>query len=256
MKKLYKLLSLALALLMACACLTSCIPENVVYDILDKSGLLSFSEAPSTTAPSVGSNQMHHSFFDGDAYAVVNDNKPMFNEDEITTSSFETYAALDSLGRCGVTIACIGKDIMPTEDRESISSVYPSGWKHNGKSNNKKYDFVDGSYIYNRCHLIGFQLTGENANEKNLITGTRYLNIEGMLPFEDMVADTVRQGKLHVMYRVTPIYDGDNLVPEGVLMEGYSVEDAGKAVSFCIFAFNVQPGVEINYATGENKLAK
>lgn len=256
MKKLCKLLSLALALLMACACLASCIPENVIYDILDKSGLISFSEAPSTTAPSVGSNQMHHSFFDGDAYAVVNDNKPMFNDDEITTSSFETYAALDNLGRCGVTIACIGKDIMPTEERESISSVYPSGWKHNGKSNNKKYDFVDGSYIYNRCHLIGFQLTGENANEKNLITGTRYLNIEGMLPFEDMVADVVRQGKLHVMYRVTPIYDGDNLVPEGVLMEGYSVEDSGKAVSFCIFAFNVQPGVEINYATGENKLAK
>ncbi len=199
---------------------------------------------------------LHHSLFNGvDAYIVVNQGKPFFTANEITTKSFETYAELDSLGRCGVTFACVGKDLMPTEDRESISSVYPSGWKYNGKSNNKQYDFVDGKYIYNRCHLIGFQLTGENANKQNLITGTRYLNIDGMLTFENMVADAVRENNLHVMYRVTPIYEGNNLVPEGVLLEGYSVEDEGETIEFCFFSFNVQPGVEINYATGENWLA-
>ena len=200
---------------------------------------------------------LKHTLFNGtDAYIIVNNGIPFFTEEEKTIKSFETYAELDSLGRCGVTYACVGKDLMPTEDRESISSVYPSGWKYNGKSNNKQYDFVDGKYLYNRCHLIGFQLTGENANEKNLITGTRFLNINGMLTFENMIADAVREDDLHVLYRVTPIYDGNNLVAEGVLMEGYSVEDNGETIQFCMFAFNVQPGVEINYATGENWLAE
>lgn len=204
---------------------------------------------------SIQVKDLHHSLFNGvDAYIIVNQGKPFFTQDEITTKSFETYAELDSLGRCGVTFACVGKDLMPTEDRESISSVYPSGWKYNGKSNNKQYDFVDGKYIYNRCHLIGFQLTGENANKQNLITGTRYLNIDGMLTFENMVADAVRENNLHVMYRVTPIYEGNNLVPEGVLIEGYSVEDEGETIEFCFFSFNVQPGIYINYATGENWL--
>lgn len=199
---------------------------------------------------------LNHTLWNGtDAFIVVNNGKPFFTDEEITTKSFERYAELDALGRCGVTFACVGKDLMPTEDRESISSVYPSGWKTNGKSNNKQYDFVDGTYVYNRCHLIGFQLTGENANKQNLITGTRYLNINGMLALENMIADAVRENELHVMYRVTPIFAGDNLLPEGVLMEGYSVEDNGEAIEFCVFAFNVQPGVEFNYATGENWLA-
>lgn len=200
---------------------------------------------------------LRHTLFNGaDAYLIVNNGIPFFTEEEKVKKSFEKYSELDALGRCGVTYACVGKDLMPKEDRESISSVYPSGWKYNGKSNNNQYDFVDGKYIYNRCHLIGFQLTGENANEKNLITGTRYLNINGMLTFENMIADAVREDNLHVLYRVTPIYDGDNLVAEGVLMEGYSVEDNGETIQFCMFAFNVQPGVEINYATGENWLAQ
>ncbi len=204
----------------------------------------------------VNLNNLTHELWNGtDAFMVVNGNKPLFTKEEITTKSFETYSDLDKLGRCGVTFACVGRDLMPTEDRGEIGSVKPSGWMYNGKSNNNKYDFVDGKYIYNRCHLIGFQLTGENANEKNLITGTRYLNINGMLAFENMIADAVKEDDLHVMYRVTPIYVGDNLVPEGVLMEGYSVEDEGETIEFCLFSFNVQPGVEINYATGENWLA-
>ena len=160
--------------------------------------------------------------------------------------AFESYAELDTLGRCGVAFASVGKELMPTEDRESISDVTPSGWKYQGVSNNNRYDFVDNGYIYNRCHLIGFQLTGENANEKNLITGTRYLNIRGMLPFEDMVADYVKETGNHVMYRVTPIFGEYDLVASGVLIEGYSVEDEGDGICFCVYAYNVQPGVEIN----------
>lgn len=202
-------------------------------------------------------DSLRHTLFNGaDAYLIVNNGIPFFTEEEKVKKSFESYSQLDALGRCGVTYACVGKDLMPEDDRESISSVYPSGWKYNGKSNNNQYDFVDGKYLYNRCHLIGFQLTGENANEKNLITGTRYLNINGMLTFENMIADAVREDDLHVLYRVTPIYDGDNLIAEGVLMEGYSVEDNGETIQFCMFAFNVQPGVEINYATGENWLTQ
>ena len=159
------------------------------------------------------------------------------------------YSDLDALGRCGVTCASVGPELMPTEERGDIGSVKPTGW------HTVKYDCVDGKYLYNRCHLIGYQLTGENANERNLITGTRYLNIEGMLPFENMVADYVEETGNHVMYRVTPIYEGDDLVAEGVLMEGYSVEDAGEGICFCVHAYNVQPGVEIDYATGESWLA-
>ena len=188
--------------------------------------------------------------YSGKAYVKVNDNIPFFTEEEITATAFEDYSPLDSLGRCGVATASIGKEIMPTEDRGDIGSVSPSGWKYNGKSNNQKYD---GEYLYNRCHLIGHQLAGEDANEKNLITGTRYLNIQGMLPFENQVADYVKETSNHVMLRVTPIYEGNNLVASGVLMEGYSVEDEGEGVSFCIYAYNVQPGVEINYKNGTNR---
>lgn len=188
--------------------------------------------------------------YSGKAYISVNGNVPYFTAAELTTTSFETYSDLDTLGRCGVTYACIGQDLMPTKERGSIGMVKPTGW------HTVRYDdLVDGKYLYNRCHLIGYQLTGENANTKNLITGTRYLNIEGMLPFENMVADYIQETDNHVLYRVTPIFEGNNLLANGVLMEGYSVEDKGAGVSYCVFAYNVQPGIEIDYATGESKLA-
>ena len=182
-------------------------------------------------------------------WIVLNGNIPEFTEADLTTEAFEIYSELDSLGRCGVAYANVGQELMPTEDRESISEVKPSGWI------NKDYgDLVDGGYLYNRCHLIGFQLTGENANERNLITGTRYMNIEGMLPFENMVADYVDETGNHVLYRVTPIYGGDDLVAAGVQMEGYSVEDNGEGICYNIFAYNAQPGIAIDYATGDSWL--
>ena len=185
--------------------------------------------------------------FSGAAYVAVNGNVPFFMPEEITDESYEYYSELDELGRCGTTMACIGIDIMPTEERGEIGSVKPSGW------HSVKYDIVDGKYLYNRCHLIGFQLAGENANKRNLITGTRYLNIEGMLPFENLVADYVQETKNHVLYRVTPIFEEDNLVAHGVLMEGYSVEDEGEGVCFCVYAYNAQPGIHIDYKTGNSR---
>ena len=186
--------------------------------------------------------------YSGEPFVVINGNVPSFAEDELTTSSYEYYSDLDSLGRCGVTEACVGTDLMPTEKRESISSVKPTGWVQ------AQYDFVDGKSLYNRCHLIGFQLSGENANEKNLITGTRYMNVDGMLPFENMVADYVKETDNHVLYRVTPDFTGDELVARGVFMEGLSVEDKGESVCFYVYVYNVQPGVGIDYATGESWL--
>ena len=186
--------------------------------------------------------------YSGEAYVVINGNTPQFSENELQTKSFENYSQLDSLGRCGVATASVGVDIMPTEDRGAIGSVRPSGWK------TVKYDCVDGKYLYNRCHLIGFQLTGENANERNLITGTRYMNVQGMLPFENMVADYVKETGNHVLLRVTPIFKDNNLVASGVQMEAYSVEDNGDGVCFNVYCFNVQPGVEIDYLTGDSKL--
>ena len=180
----------------------------------------------------------------GDPYVVIDDNQPDFpEEDRTSTESFETYSPLDALGRCGAAYANVGQDLMPTEDRGSISSVTPSGWI------NKEYD---GEYLYNRCHLIDFQLTGENANEENLITGTRYMNVDGMLPFENLVADYVKETDNHVLYRVTPVFEGQNLVAGGVQMEAWSVEDAGDGVCFNVYVYNVQPGITIDYATGES----
>lgn len=187
--------------------------------------------------------------YSGTPYAVVNNNKPFFTESDYTTSSFEYYSPLDDLGRCGVTYACVGQDIMPTEERGEIGQVKPTGW------HTVKYDCVDGKYLYNRCHLIGFQLTGENANTRNLITGTRYMNVDGMLPFENEIDDYVDATNNHVLYRVTPIFEGNNLLATGVLMEAYSVEDNGKGVCFNVFCYNVQPGVILDYSTGESKLA-
>lgn len=187
--------------------------------------------------------------FSGNPYVIINDNQPDFDDRDMVNKSFETYSELDALGRCGVAYANVGVDIMPTEKRGNISSVKPTGWK------TAKYDNVDGKYLYNRCHLIGFQLTGENANEKNLITGTRYMNVDGMLPFENMIADYVKETKNHVLYRVTPVFEGDNLVASGVQMEALSVEDEGEGVMFNIYAYNNQPGVTIDYATGESNLS-
>lgn len=187
--------------------------------------------------------------YSGQPYAVVNDNKPYFTDADLTTVSFETYSDLDSLGRCGVAYASVGTDLMPTEERGSIGQVKPSGW------HTIKYDNVDGKYLYNRCHLIGYQLTAENANEKNLITGTRYLNVQGMLPFENMAADYIKETGNHVRYRVTPIFEGNNLVASGVLMEAESVEDKGEGILYCVYVYNVQPGISINYVTGDSSLS-
>lgn len=188
--------------------------------------------------------------YSGEPYVVLNNNLPDFTEEDKTTASFELYGDLDQLGRCTAAYANVGYDLMPTEKRGSISSVKPSGW------HSVQYDHVDGKSLYNRCHLIGFQLTGENANKKNLITGTRYLNVDGMLPFENMVADYVKETNNHVLYRVTPVFRKDNLVADGVEMEAWSVEDEGEGICFHIFAYNVQPGVTIDYATGESWLTK
>ncbi len=184
--------------------------------------------------------------FSGEPYVEINGNVPFFTEDEITAESFESYGETDALERCTVCVASIGKDLMPTKERGYIGYVKPSGWQ------NEKYDFVDGKYVYNRCHLIGFQLTGENATRENLITGTRYMNTEGMLPFENEVAQYIKKTGNHVMYRVTPIFEGDNLLASGVLMEAYSVEDDGEGICFNVYCYNAQPGVIIDYSTGEN----
>lgn len=184
--------------------------------------------------------------YTGSPYTQINDNVPDFPLDDYTTEAFETYSDLDELGRCGVAYTNVCQELMPTQKRGKIGQVKPSGWQ------TAKYDSVDGKYLYNRCHLIGYQLTGENANEKNLITGTRYLNVDGMLPFENMVADYVKETGNHVLYRVTPIFTGDNLVADGVQMEAESVEDNGDGILFNVFCYNVQPGIGIDYATGDN----
>ena len=185
----------------------------------------------------------------GAPYAIVGDGVPKFTEEELTTTSFERYAPLDDYGRCGECVASVGVDLMPTEDRGDINSVTPTAW------HSVKYDIVSGKYLYNRCHLIGFQLAGENDNVCNLITGTRELNIEGMLPFENMIADYVKETKNHVLYRVTPIFEGTNMLATGVLMEGFSVEDEGEEICFVVFAYNAQPGIALNYADGSSALS-
>lgn len=187
--------------------------------------------------------------YDGNSYVIVNDNIPYFKEEEYTTTSFEKYSELDSLGRCGVASANISKDLMPTEKRGSIGMIKPSGW------HTIKYDHIDGKYLYNRCHLIGYQLTGENANEKNLITCTRSMNAKGMLQFENMVTKYIKDTGNHVLYRVTPVFEGNNLVATGAEMEAYSVEDNGKGIKFNVFVYNIEDGIIIDYKTGDSKLA-
>lgn len=188
---------------------------------------------------------------DSEAYAIINDNMPGFSdEDKKSTEPFEEYSELDELGRCGVAYADICKELMPAKERGEIGQIKPSGWhtvKYNG--------IVDGNYLYNRCHLIAYQLAGENANEKNLITGTRYLNVQGTVPFEDQVAQYVKDTGNHVLYRVTPYFEGDNLVANGVQIEAWSVEDEGSGICFNVFCYNVQPGIDIDYATGDSEIS-
>ena len=238
---------LSVVLMLICATgLTACFkPEDTVQNsvssnetIKNDSGVSDYEEFASSldTLPE----------YSGNPYIVVNDNTPFFTEADKTTASFEQYGELDSLGRCTTAYANVGKDLMPTEKRGSIGSVKPTGWQ------TAKYDNVDGKYLYNRCHLIGYQLTAENANKKNLITGTRYLNVNGMLPFENMVADYIKETNNHVLYRVTPVFIGDNLVASGVLMEAESVEDNGEGILFNVYCYNVQPGIVIDYATGDS----
>ncbi len=259
----------ALSLLLALTLLVGCTLPSDISDVLSPAGYTEsaassakttdasgVSAAAPVTTPSVGAEKGgEHSGFDPDAippysgsvYITVCDGIPDFSDDELTAVSFEQYAELDSLGRCGVCTTSVGRDIMPTVKRGSIGQVKPTGW------HTVKYDFVDGKYLYNRCHLIGFQLTGENANTRNLITGTRYLNVEGMLPFENMVADYVKETDNHVMYRVTPVFIGDELLARGVHIEALSVEDDGDGICFNVYCYNVQPGVSLDYATGESE---
>lgn len=226
-----------LALLLCCLLLTACTDIRI---------LRGSQEQPPNGQEAVELSEIPE--YSGEPYIEINGNEPDFPEEEWSEDSFEVYSELDDLGRCGTAYANVGTDLMPTKKRGSIGQVKPSGWQ------TVKYDVVDGNYLYNRCHLIGYQLSGENANEKNLITGTRYLNVEGMLPFENMVADYVKETENHVLYQVTPVYDGDNLVADGVQMEAYSVEDEGDGISYNVYVYNVQPGIEIDYATGESAI--
>lgn len=224
-KKFKKLTAVILSAFLIASGVLANIAENTVY----AAEIVDLAQIPSYT---------------GSPYTVLNDNVPNFPESDFNTKSFEIYEELDNLGRCREAYANICNDLMPTEERGSIGKIKPSGW------HTVKYDCVDGKYLYNRCHLIGYQLTAENANEQNLITGTRYLNVDGMLPFENMVADYIKETGNHVLYKVTPLYAGDNLVATGVQMEAQSVEDEG--IQFNVFCYNVQPGVGIDYATGDS----
>lgn len=227
--------------------------QSSAVESTDKKDSSSVTEKPSgTTSVGTGTAKAVEPStlpaYSGSAYTVVNGNQPNFIASELTTVGYEKYANLDSLGRCGVALASCGKEIMPVEgeERGSISSIKPTGWVQ------AKYDGISGGYLWNRCHLLGWQLSAENANKQNLITGTRYMNIGGMLPFENMVADYIRETGNHVAYRVTPIFEGNNLVCSGVQMEAYSIEDEGDGICFNVYCYNVQPGITINYATGDS----
>ena len=187
--------------------------------------------------------------FEGNPYVYVNDGEPVFTDEQRAAEpGYEHYDELDELGRCTAAFAVVGPETQPTEKRGSIGEVRPSGWQM------AKYDFVEGKYLFNRCHLLGYQLTGENANPQNLITGTRYLNVQGMLPFENAVADYVDATGNHVLMAVTPVFESSELVARGVHMMAESVEDGGEGVAFNVFCYNVQPGVVIDYGTGESML--
>lgn len=246
MKKyaLHNYLFLCLAVL--CLFFTGCEQAEVSKLVRTQKSSVPATEKPGQNVESAVSIEQLPEY-EGEPYVVINGNQPHFTGKEKKKKSFERYSKLDSMGRCGAAFANIGKDLMPTEKRGNIGTVRPTGWS------TVKYGIVEGRYLYNRCHLIGYQLTAENANKRNLITGTRYMNVEGMLPFENMVADYVEETDNHVLYRVTPVFEGENLVANGVQMEAYSVEDKGEGICFNVFVYNVQPGIYIDYTTGESK---
>jgi len=248
LKKIAKQLASLAAALLLCLTLTGCesllslLPLDLLLPPVDTDVSDAPSDTPSAEDPITLETVPDWS---GEAFVELEFNVPAFTEEDLTRASFESYAALDVLGRCGEAFALVGPETVPTEEREPIGMIRPSGWQ------TVRYDdLVDGKYLYNRCHLIGYQLTGENANECNLITGTRYLNIEGMLPFENAVANYVEETGNHVLYRVTPIFEGVELVARAVVMEAYSVEDNGEGICFHVYAYNAQPGVAIDYLTG------
>ena len=267
-----KNISLIISFLICIVALTSCEPKSDVESVVKHQTEITtivettsptFSAVPTTevptktreTKPSVtNANKIQLDDippYSGKAHIEINGNSPFFTSDDYTTSSYEYYSDLDNLGRCGVASACVGRDLLPTEKRGAIGMVKPSGW------HTVHYDdLISDKYLYNRCHLIAYELSGENANEKNLITGTRYMNIEGMLPFENKVHDYVENTGNHVLYRSTPIFEGNNLIANGVLLEGFSVEDNGNDISFCVYCYNVQPGIDIDYATGDSKTSE
>lgn len=217
--------------------ISTLINKNLDDEIEDSDGNFEESEPDTFSTDSIPE-------YSGDISVAINDNNPFFTADEFITTPFETYSSLDNFGRCNVAYANVCKELMPTEKRGNIGNVRPTGW------HTVKYAGIDGNYLYNRCHLIGYQLTGENANEKNLITGTRYFNVQGMEPYETDVAQYVKRTGHHVLYRVTPVFEGNNLLADGVLMEAASVED--ETIRFCVFVYNVQPGIEIDYSNGNS----
>ena len=240
-KKLNKLiLTLGISVIFAVASYFGIELEDYIKDVSNKYKISYTTSFDLTTIPK----------FTDEPYVVLNDNQPEFTEEDFNKVTLEEYSKLDYLGRCGTAFAKIGIETMPTEERGEIGMVKPSGWK------TIKYDNVEGKYLYNRCHLIGYQLTAENANERNLITGTRYMNVQGMLPFENMVAEYVRDTKNHVLYRVTPIFEDENLVASGVQIEAKSVEDNGKSICFNVYVYNNQPGITIDYTNGNSSLIK
>ncbi|WP_295735019.1 DNA/RNA non-specific endonuclease [Clostridium sp.] len=257
MKKILKLKHSLIMMLGVLLCLSGLISCSITIDlstdnngqVIENSNNTNSSTSNTTTTDSSNITINNIPEYSGDDYIILNNNVPNFSDSDLTTTSFEEYAPLDDLGRCGVAYSNIGTDIMPTEKRESISSVKPSGWQ------SVKYDIVEGKYLYNRSHLIGYQLTAENANDRNLITGTRYFNATLMLPYENMVADYIKETNNHVLYRVTPVFEGNNLVATGVQMEAKSVEDNGEGIEFNVFVYNVQPGITIDYATGNSALS-
>ena len=256
MKKILKFKNSLIMMLGVLLCLSSLISCSITIDLSTDNNGQVIENSNNTNQSTQNSNTNSGNItidnipaYSGEDYIILNNNVPNFSESDLTTTSFEEYAPLDNLGRCGVAYSNIGTDIMPTEKRESISSVKPSGWQ------SVKYDIVEGKYLYNRSHLIGYQLTAENANDRNLITGTRYFNATLMLPYENMVADYIKETNNHVLYRVTPVFEGNNLVATGVQMEAKSVEDNGEGIEFNVFVYNVQPGITIDYATGDSTLS-
>ncbi|MDO4608943.1 MAG: DNA/RNA non-specific endonuclease [Clostridia bacterium] len=234
LKKIFKIISIILSVLLLLICsqfikFGKLTKQNELFALYSQKSYSSIENIPE---------------YKNDPFVIINDNKPFFTDRDLVKKSFEKYSELDSLGRCGTAMACVGVDIMPTKERGNIGMIRPTGW------HTVKYDIVDGKYLYNRCHLIGYQLTGENANPQNLITGTRYFNNEGMLPFEDLIAEYVKETENHVLYRVTPIFKGKNLLASGVLMEAKSVEDNGKEICFNVYVYNVHPDITIDYLTG------